>query len=40
VKLDAQINPGHTASANEDTIAIADGESVLANVFYVMEVLP
>jgi len=40
VKLDAQINPGHTPSANEATIAVADGESVLAKVFYVMEVLP
>jgi hypothetical protein len=40
VKLDAQINPGHMPSANEDTIAVADGESELAKVLYVMEVLP
>jgi hypothetical protein len=40
VKIDAQINPDHTPSANDDTISVADGESVLAKVFYVMEVLP
>jgi hypothetical protein len=40
VKLDAQINPAHTPTANQGTIAVADGETVLAEVFYVMEVLP
>jgi hypothetical protein len=40
VKLDAQINPGHTPSANADTVEVADGETPLAKVFYVMEVLP
>lgn len=40
LKLDAQINPGHAPSANQGTIAVADGETVLAKVSYVMEVLP
>jgi hypothetical protein len=40
VKIDAQINPAHSASANRDTIAVADGDSVLAKIFYEMRVLP
>lgn len=40
VKLDGQINPGHIPTANQGTIAVADGEAVLVEVFYVMEVLP
>jgi hypothetical protein len=40
VKLDGQINPGHGPTANEDTIAVADGERVLTTVNYAMEVLP
>ena len=40
VKIDAQINPNHTPSANEGAIAVADGEIVLAKVDYVIEVLP
>jgi hypothetical protein len=40
VKLDAQINTNHTASANEGAIAIADGETLLATVDYAIEVLP
>ena len=40
VKLDGQVNPGHTSSANEGAIAVADGETILATVDYAMEVLP
>ena len=40
VKVDAQINPGHTPSTNKDSIAVADGEQILAAVDYAMEVLP
>lgn len=40
VKLDGQINPGHAPTANKGRIAVADGNAVLVELFYVMEVLP
>jgi hypothetical protein len=40
VKVDGQVNPSHTWSANRGAIAIADGETTLATVDYAMEVLP
>lgn len=40
VKLDGQVNPSHTPSANKGAIAVADGETILATVDYAMEVLP
>lgn len=40
VKIDAQINPYHVFSSNADSIAVADGDTVLATVDYAMEVLP
>ena len=40
VKLDGQVNPGHTPSANKGSIAVADGETTLATVGYALEVLP
>jgi hypothetical protein len=39
-KVDAQVNPSHTPSANKGTIQIADGDATLATVNYAMEVLP
>jgi hypothetical protein len=36
IKVAAQVNSGHRPSANEGTIALADGDAVLANVHYAM----
>lgn len=40
VKIDCQVNPDHTPSANRGRVTIADGETELVAVEYVMEVLP
>ena len=40
VKVDAQVNPDHTPSANEGRISVADGDETLATVEYRLEVLP
>ena len=40
VKVDGQINPSHAPSTNAGTIALANGDAVLATVNYTMEVLP
>lgn len=40
VKVDGQVNPAHTPSANRGVIAVADGETVKAKVDYAVEVLP
>jgi hypothetical protein len=40
VKVDGQINPSHRPARNDGNISFADGETVLATVSYIMDVLP
>lgn len=40
IKVDGQVNPDHTPSANRGPIAVADGDEPLVELDYVMEVLP
>ena len=40
VKVALQINSGHRPSANEGSVALADGDAILTTLNYAMEVLP
>jgi len=40
IKVALQVNSGHGPSANQGSVALADGDAILATLNYAMEVLP